>query len=148
MRRCDGGRYETVSVMVCGVLRIVWRAEQYLPPVPHTSSQESTRRCRYLLSHASVWSQVPDTLATIQAQRYTVFSLITDKARIHPWQSRLELGHLQPYAPRALAQMLDPHRYPEMAAADRIYVVTNATNSTALAADKRWHIVQLQPLAP
>ena len=96
----------------------------------------------------AVWSQVPDTLTALETQRYTLFSLITDKARIHPWQSRLELGHLQPYAPRALAQMLDPHRYPEMAAADRIYVVTNATNSTGLAADKRWHIVQLQPLAP
>ena len=44
--------------------------------------------------------------------------------------------------------MLDRHRYPEMAVADQIYVVTNAINSTALAEDKRWHIVQLQPLAP
>jgi len=96
----------------------------------------------------AVWSQVPDTLATIQVQRYTLFSLITDKARIHSWQPRLELGHPQPYAPRTLAQMLDLHRYPEMAVADQIYVVTNAINSAALAADKRWHIVQLQPLAP
>ena len=96
----------------------------------------------------AVWSQVPDTLATLQAQRYTLFGLITDKVRIHPWQSRLELGHLQPYAPRALAQMLDQQRYPEIAAADQIYVVTNASNSAALAADKRWHIVQLQPWAP
>jgi hypothetical protein len=55
---------------------------------------------------------------------------------------------LQPYAPRALAQMLDPHRYPEIAVADQIYVVTNAANGTALAADKRWHIAQFQPLAP
>jgi hypothetical protein len=96
----------------------------------------------------AVWSQVPDTLAALQAQRYTLFGLITDKARVHSWQSRLALGHLQPYAPRALAQMLDPHRYPEMATADQIYVVTNAANDTALAQDKRWHIVQLQPLAP
>ena len=36
----------------------------------------------------------------------------------------------------------------ELAAADQIYVVTNASNSAALAQDKRWHIVQLQPLAP
>ena len=36
----------------------------------------------------------------LQAQRYTLFGLITDKVRIHPWQSRLALGHLQPYAPR------------------------------------------------
>ena len=55
----------------------------------------------------AAWSQVPGTLAILQAQRYTLFGLITDKVRIHPWQSRLELGHLQPYAPRALAQMLD-----------------------------------------
>ncbi len=96
----------------------------------------------------AVWSQVPDTLTALEAQRYTLFSLITDKTRIHPWQSRLELGHLQPYAPRALAQMLDPHRYPEMAAADQIYVVTNTINSAVLAQDKRWHLVQLQPLAP
>ena len=96
----------------------------------------------------AVWSQVPDTLTALEAQRYTLFGLITDKARIHPWQSRLELGHLQPYAPRALAQMLDPHRYPEIAAADRIYVVTNASNSAGLVQDKRWHMVQLQPLAP
>jgi hypothetical protein len=96
----------------------------------------------------AVWSQVPDTLATLQAQRYTLFGLITDKVRIHPWQSRLELGQLQPYAPRALAQLLDQHRYPEIAAADQIYVVTNAAHSAALAEDKRWHIVQLQPVAP
>jgi hypothetical protein len=96
----------------------------------------------------AAWSQIPDTLATLQAQRYTLFGLITDKVRIHPWQSRLELGHLQPYAPRALAQMLDQHRYPEIAAADKIYVVTNAANSAALAEDKRWHIVPLQPLVP
>ena len=96
----------------------------------------------------AVWSQVPDTLTALEAQRYTLFSLITDKARIHPWQSRLELGHLQPYAPRAIAQMLDQHRYTEMAAADQVYVVTNAVNSAVLAADKHWHIVQLQPLAP
>jgi hypothetical protein len=86
----------------------------------------------------AVWSQVSDTLATFQAQRYTLFGLITDKVRIHPWQSRLELGHLRPYAPRALAQILDRHRSPEIAAADQIYVVTNAINSAALAEDKRW----------
>jgi hypothetical protein len=44
--------------------------------------------------------------------------------------------------------MLDPHRNPEVAMADQIYVVTNAANGAALAADKRWHIVQLQPLVP
>ena len=32
----------------------------------------------------AVRSQVPDTLVALQAQRYTLFGLITDKARIHP----------------------------------------------------------------
>jgi hypothetical protein len=59
---------------------------------------------------------------SLPCDRLPLFSLITDKARIHPWQSRLELGHLQPYAPRALAQMLDQHRYPDIAAADQIYL--------------------------
>jgi hypothetical protein len=44
--------------------------------------------------------------------------------------------------------MLDQQRYPEIAAADQIYVVTNAAHSAALVEDKRWHIVQLQPVAP
>ena len=95
-----------------------------------------------------VWSQVPDTLAAIQTQRYTLFSLITDKTHIHTWQPQLALGHLQPYAPRALAQMLDQRRYPDIVVADQVYVVTNAANRTALAKDKRWHIMQLQPMAP
>ena len=96
----------------------------------------------------AVWSQVPDVLAALQSQRYTLFSLITDKMTIHTWQPQLDLGHRQPYAPRALAQMLDQHRYPDIAVADYVYVVTNAANSAALVVDKRWHIVQLQPMAP
>jgi len=44
-------------------------------------------------------AQVPATLATLQQRRYTQFSLITDKAKIHAWQPQLALGALQPYAP-------------------------------------------------
>ena len=49
----NGGHLETVSLMVCSVLRIVWSAEQCLPPAPHAPPQTRTCRCRYLLSHAS-----------------------------------------------------------------------------------------------
>ena len=96
----------------------------------------------------AVWSQVPGVLAALQTQRYTLFSLITDKTHIHTWQPQLVLGHLRPYAPRTLAQMLDQRRYPDIGAADQVYVVTNAANRAALAEDKRWHIVPLQPTAP
>ena len=77
----------------------------------------------------TVWSQVPATLATIQQRRYTQFSLITDKAKLHSWQPTLTLGALQPYAPRALVSLLDPHTYPALCTADQIYVVTNAARS-------------------
>ena len=96
----------------------------------------------------AVWSQVPEALATIQTQRYTLFSLITDKASIHSWQPRLALGALQPYAPRALSHLLDRNRSPELAVADQVYVITNATDRTALATDIRWRLVPLQPPAP
>ena len=96
----------------------------------------------------AVWSQVPHTLDTLQTRRYSLFSLITEKARVHTWQPQLALGHVQPYAPRALVQLLDHQKYPEIAAADQVYVVTNAAHSATLAADARWHIVQLSPLAP
>jgi hypothetical protein len=96
----------------------------------------------------AVWSHVPETLATLQARRYTRFGLVTDKARVHTWQPRLDLGHVQPYAPRALAQMLDQQRYPELATAEQVYVVTNAAHSATLVQDPRWRLVQLAPLAP
>ena len=95
-----------------------------------------------------VWSQVPETLATLQAQRYTLFSLITDKSSIHTWQPHLVLGTIQPYAPRALAHVLDRHRYPEILLADHVYVITNAIDHTALPGDVPWHLIALQPLVP
>jgi len=95
-----------------------------------------------------VWSQVPDALAALQAQRYTLFSLVTDKARIHTWQPHLALGSLQPYAPRTLSHVLDRGRYPDIAAADQVYVITNATDRTALPADVPWRLVPLYPLTP
>ena len=98
----------------------------------------------------AVWSQVPDTLAAFQARRYTLFSLITDKSSLHSWQPQLTLGSVQPYAPRALEALLDPSRYPDLATADQVYVVTNAASPStgALVAHPQWHLVQLQPLAP
>jgi hypothetical protein len=96
----------------------------------------------------AVWSQVPDALAALQARRYTLFSLMTDKASLHTWQPHLQLGSIQPYAPRALAHLLDRNRYPNIALADQVYVITNATDYAALPADIPWRLVSLQPLAP
>ena len=97
----------------------------------------------------AVSSQVPGMcLQPSGAQRYTLFSLITDKDRpSNTWQPRLHLGHLQPYAqPEPWLQMLDQHRYPDIVVADQVYVVTNAASRRRPGpTSKRWHIVQLQP---
>ncbi|MGE3535800.1 MAG: hypothetical protein AB7N91_00020 [Candidatus Tectimicrobiota bacterium] len=95
-----------------------------------------------------VWPQVPATLAALQAYRYALFSLVTDKTSLHTWQPQLTLGSVQPYAPRALEALLDPRRYPALLSADRVYVVTNAASSPLLTAHPRWQLVPLQPLAP
>lgn len=95
-----------------------------------------------------VWAQIPATLATIETQRYTQFSLITDKARVHSWQPRLTWDARQPYAPRAFSQMLDRQTYPELAEADEVYVLTNAEPRAIAAGTLRLRFVQLQPTAP
>lgn len=96
----------------------------------------------------AVWDQVPPVLETLQARRYTVFSLLTEKATLHSWQPTLTLGRLQPYAPRTLAPLLDVAMHQELRAADEVVVVTNAANTTALPVAKHWRVVQLQPVAP
>jgi hypothetical protein len=96
----------------------------------------------------TVWAQMPEVVERFRHRRYTVFSLITDKARLHSWQARLTLGNITPYAPRALAKMVDRQRYPEIDAADQVYIVTNASDIAALPDAKEWHVVQLCPLAP
>jgi hypothetical protein len=68
----------------------------------------------------------------LQQQRYSQFSLITDKTRLHSWQPVPHLGNLQPYAPRDLSNLLDRRHYPEIDDADHIYVVTNASDTLGL----------------
>jgi hypothetical protein len=96
----------------------------------------------------TVWGQIPGMLDSFQDRRYTVFGMVTDKARIHGWQPRLNLGNITPYAPRELTKLIDRQTYPEIDAADQVYLVTNASNISALSAAKRWHIMQFHPLTP
>jgi hypothetical protein len=43
---------------------------------------------------------------------------------------------------------LQARRYPDITLADQVYVITNATDRTALPADVPWRLLALQPLAP
>lgn len=96
----------------------------------------------------AVWSQVPKVLATIQKRPYTVFKLVTDKGLAHDWQRELHLKTGQPYAPRDLAPLFAAPSAAEVAAADAVYLITNATDLPPVLERRHWQVVQLTPTSP
>ena len=95
----------------------------------------------------SAWEQVSEIIATIPQGRYSQFSVITDKTKIHSWQNRRRLGNVQLYGPRDLEKLLDRHRYPEINEALRIYLVTNTPDLTSLGHNTE-KVILLNPSAP
>lgn len=74
-------------------------------------------------------------LQRLSALRYVRFSLLTDKVRVHGWQEDLEADKgLSFYGPQDLSPLADRGRYPELAEADEVYVLTNAADTGALRA--------------
>jgi hypothetical protein len=72
-------------------------------------------------------------LAGLAGIRYARFSLVTDKVRVHGWQESLDAGGaLSYYGPRDLAALADSTRFPELAAADSVVVITDARDTTPL----------------
>ena len=95
----------------------------------------------------SAWQQVSATIAAIPKERYSQFSVITDKTKIHSWQNQAKLGNVQLYGPRDLGKLLDRQRYPEINAARRIYLVTNTADLTSLG-HLTEKVILLNPSAP
>jgi len=76
---------------------------------------------------------VQRALAALAGTRYARFSLVTDKVRVHGWQESLDAGGtLSYYGPRDLAALADSTRFPELAAADSVVVITEARDTSAL----------------
>ena len=72
-------------------------------------------------------------LSSLGVTRYARFSLLTDKVKVHGWQETLDAGAaLTFYGPRDLASLTDAKRYPELADADRVVVVTDAPDASQL----------------
>ena len=72
-------------------------------------------------------------LVSLGATRYARFSLLTDKVKVHGWKETLDAGAgLSFYGPRDLASLADAKRYPELADADAVVVITDARDTTAL----------------
>jgi hypothetical protein len=95
-------------------------------------------------SMKAVWSQVPSILRQLEERRYTTFSLVTEKNKIHSWAPALQLGALIPYAPRDFAKLIGNGQYPEIGEAQQKYLITDpegAQNNNF----KGWTVIQLNP---
>jgi len=72
-------------------------------------------------------------LARLEGTRYAEFCLLTDKVKVHGWQETLNAaGDLVFYGPRDLSALADAARYPELAEADTVIVLTGARDTSAL----------------
>ena len=93
----------------------------------------------------SAWSRVPELLDSLDNQRYTSYSLVTEKNPIHSWQSRLELGNVVPYAPADFSKLTGPEKYPEIDQAAQKYLITTDTTVASKNEFKGWTVLQLTP---
>ena len=88
--------------------------------------------------------EVQRALTALAGTRYARFSLVTDKARVHGWQGSLDAGkNLSYYGPSDLAALADSTRYPELAAADSVVVITDARDTSALRGLHGLRVVQV-----
>jgi hypothetical protein len=91
----------------------------------------------------SAWSRVPNLLDSLDNDRYTVYTLVTEKNPIHSWKSTLNLGALVPYAPLDLAKLTGPEKYPEIEQAAQKYLITTDQTLSSNPDFKEWTIIQL-----
>lgn len=90
----------------------------------------------------SVWGRVPPLLQQISGARYTVYALASDKRLIRGWSPTLHLALGQPYGPRDFSRLTDPAAIPELAAADEVVFITNASTSETQSLPD-WRILRL-----
>lgn len=93
----------------------------------------------------SAWPRVPDLLDSLDNQRYTAYSLVTEKNPIHSWRSALELDNVVPYAPADFSKLTGPEKYPEIDEAESKYFITTDTAVASKNEFKGWTIIQLTP---
>ena len=88
-----------------------------------------------------VWDQVPSELDDIDGSSYSEFALATEKALVHTWQDRLELGGVTPFAPCGFDGIED---HPEASDADELVIITTPA-SCPTEAFTEWRVIMLQP---
>ena len=87
-----------------------------------------------------VWPRVRRILKALDDERYSVFSLFTEKNGVHSWRERLDLGQMAPYGPRNFKN-LRSGKFHEVAEATRVYFVTNAPDAD-LESFGDWQVVR------
>lgn len=93
----------------------------------------------------AAWTRVPAMLDSLDNDRYTVYSLVTEKNVVHSWQATLNLETMTPYAPLELSKLTGPAQYPEITQADRKYFLTTDQSLTSNPEFSSWTILQLTP---
>lgn len=114
----------------------------------HMHLESSPRRVTVLVDTSypmrTSWSAVSTRLRAIESERYTEFSLFTEKGKVHGWQARLRPGDIAPYAPRDLAKLASPRAQAEFDEADERILITNA-GPDELSAPGGWDVLRLAP---
>jgi len=87
----------------------------------------------------SNWPRISRILDRIGTGHYRVYCLVTEKTLVHDWSKHLELGSQMPYAPRDFSRLSGPDPYPEIKAADKRYLITNAVQLKGFSG---WEIVR------
>ncbi len=88
------------------------------------------------------WRQLPGVLAGLSRARYTSYSLMTEKNKVHGWSPRLSLKGVTPYAPRDFSKLAGGGNYPEIGQATETYFVTNAAPALTESLPN-WRIIRL-----
>lgn len=90
---------------------------------------------------AAVWADAMAALDEIGSREHSEYALATEKDFLHTWQSELQLGSVEPFAPCTFDGV---DAYAEVAEADDLILITTGA-SCDTGAFTEWEIILLEP---
>ena len=89
----------------------------------------------------SDWNNVLAILERLKkSERYTQFSLYTEKQQVHTWSQQLKLGSILPYAPRNITRINEIYQKYH-STTDNVILITNLP-ATELDSSKNWTVIR------
>ncbi len=89
-------------------------------------------------------ADVGAALEDVSATGYSRFALRTEKVRVHGWSEQLDPSRLKPFGPRDFTKLAGVTSQDEFAAADRVVLITNASESERASLPGDWEVVKLR----